>query len=62
MICDNAYRVPCCGRVTQFEFYAEVTGTLNLMIWRPTGNSEYKLIANYPYAVSKAKGKYCGFS
>ena len=57
MICDDRYAIECCGSAVEFEFFAQIAGTLNMMIWRPAAGSTYELIGSVPFDVADPGNK-----
>lgn len=48
-MCENfKYMFKCCGKISQWKFYAAKTGTLQLQVWRRTADQVYEMIGeNY---------------
>ena len=46
LLTDTPFQVTCCGVASAWEFYAVNSGTVQLMVFRPTTGNKYLLIGS----------------
>ena len=53
MICESiGYEIGCCGLLNRFQYYTKADGDIEMMIWRPVGESKYQMIVSVSDTVS----------